>query len=176
MRRRRVHLLLATVLFLSPALANAQIGQTAVLQGNVRDTSGAAIPGATVSVTSPALIGGARTAVTDANGGYRFPGLAPGLYRVQVELQGFKTYSRDNVRLELGQTIELDPQMEIGTVTETVTVTGAAPIVDTSTSAAQKNLSEETLENIPFTNRFGPAAMLLAPGVTSQYNAYGSGG
>jgi hypothetical protein len=176
MCRRRVYLLLATVLFFSPALAHAQIGQTAVLQGSVTDTTGSAIPGATVTVTSPALIGGARSAVTDANGSYRFPGLAPGIYRVQVELQGFKTYSQENVRLELGQTIELDPRMEIGTVTETVTVTGAAPIVDTSTSAAQKNLSEETLENIPFTSRFGPGAMLLAPGVSSQYTAYGSGG
>lgn len=177
MRKRRLYLLLATVLVISPALARAQIGQIAVLQGSVTDTTGSAIPGATVTVTSPALIGGPRSTTTDANGDYRFPALAPGSYRVQVELQGFKGYARDNVLLQLGQTIQLNAQLEVGTVTETVTVTGQAPIVDTSTSATQNNLTKETLENVPFTSRFGPGAMLLAPGVNpNNYTAYGSGG
>ena len=177
MRFRGYYLLFATLLLLSPSLAHAQIGQTAVLQGSVTDGSGAPIPGATVTVTSPALIGGPRTAVSDATGQYRFPALAPGPYRIQVELSGFKSYVRDDVRLELGQTIEANATMEIGTVQETVTVTGESPIVDTTTSAAQKNLPKEVMELVPFTSRFGPGAMLLAPGVNpTNYTAYGSGG
>ncbi|MGE3276282.1 MAG: TonB-dependent receptor [Vicinamibacterales bacterium] len=175
--RRRVYLLLAAMLVALPAASYAQLGQTAVLIGVVTDTSGGAIPGATVTVTSPALIGGPRVAITGADGGYRFPSLAPGAYRVQVELQGFKTYLQENVRLELGQTITLNPVLDIGTLQESVTVTGEAPIVDTSSSAEQKNLSQEVMEMVPFTNRFGPGAMLLAPGVNpNNYTAYGSGG
>jgi outer membrane receptor protein involved in Fe transport len=177
MRTRRVYLLFGIWLFAGPGLAVAQIGQTAVLQGSVTDVSGAAIPGATVTVTSDALIGGPRSTATDATGQYRFPALAPGVYRIQFELSGFKGFIRDNVRLELGQTIEANATLEIGTVQETVTVTGESPIIDATTSAAQKNLPKEVMEMIPFTNRFGPGAMLLAPGVNpTNYTAYGSGG
>src|SRR5687768_7632548 len=177
MRIRRVYLLFAVLLLAGSSSAFAQIGQTAVLQGRVTDASGSAIPGATVTVTSPALIGGPRSVVTEATGEYRFPSLAPGVYRVQVELAGFKAFVRDNVRLELGQVIEANALLEVGTVQETVTVTGESPIIDTSTSAAQKNLPTEVMELIPFTNRFGPGAMLLAPGVNpNNYTAYGSGG
>lgn len=177
MRTSKIVLLLAAMHLASPGLAHSQIGQTAVLQGSVTDASGSPMPGATVTVTSPAQIGGPRSTVTDANGQYRFPSLAPGSYRVQVELSGFKSYVRDNVRLELGQTIDANVQMEIGTVQESVTVTAESPVVDTMTSAAQKNLPKEVMELVPFTNRFGPGAMLLAPGVhPTNYTAYGSGG
>lgn len=177
MRSRGVYLLLAAWLLAIPPNALAQIGQTASLQGSVTDASGSPIPGATVTVTSAALIGGPRSTSTDATGQYRFRSLAPGIYRMQVELQGFKSYVRDNVRLELGQTIDAHATLEIGAVEETVTVTGESPVVDMTTSAAQKNLPKEVLELIPFTNRFGPGAMLAAPGVNpNNYTAYGSGG
>jgi hypothetical protein len=168
--------LLAAAVLLVPSPTLAQIGQTGTLTGTVADQSGAVLPGVTVTVTGESLIGGARTAVTDENGVYRFPALAPGSYTVSAELSGFKPFSQENVRLQLGQTITVDAKLEIGGLQERVTVAGGAPVVDVKSSAAQKNLTEEVMENIPFTSRFGPGAMLLAPGVhPTNYSAYGSG-
>jgi hypothetical protein len=113
MRVKLLILFVAAVL-LTPALATAQIGQTATLSGIVTDASGAVLPGVTVSVSSPALIGGSRTAVTDGSGAYRFPSLPPGLYTLKVELEGFKPITLDNVGLQLVQTISLDESIEVG--------------------------------------------------------------
>jgi hypothetical protein len=169
--------LLAAAVLLSPAPAAAQIGQTATLTGTVTDASGAILPGVTVTVTGASLIGGPRSATTDENGVYRFPALPPGSYRVTIELSGFKPVTREEVRLQLGQTITVDEKLEVGVQQETITVTGESPVVDVKSSAAQKNLTEEVMENIPFTSRFGPGAMLLAPGVNpNNYSSYGSGG
>ncbi len=164
-------------MFIIPATAAAQVGQTAVLTGTVTDSSGAAIPGATVTVTSPSLIGGARSVVTEADGSYRFPALPPGTYTVTYELQGFTTGTRENVRLLLGQAISANQTLSVGGLQESVMVSGQAPIVDVTSSSAAKNLPQEVMEFIPFTSRFGPAAMLLAPGVNpNNYSSYGSGG
>ncbi|MBA3297614.1 MAG: TonB-dependent receptor, partial [Acidobacteria bacterium] len=174
--RMKLLALVAAALLLSPFPAVAQIGQTETLAGTVTDATGAVLPGVTVTVTSPALIGGTRSTTTDAGGSYRFPALAPGRYVVSSELASFKKWEQE-VRLELGQTITVDPKMEVGGRAETVTVRGESPTVDVKSSAAQKNLTTEVMEYIPFTNRFGPGAMLLAPGVNpNNYSAYGSGG
>ncbi|MDQ3069342.1 MAG: TonB-dependent receptor [Acidobacteriota bacterium] len=177
MRKRLLVWLAAAVMFIIPASSAAQVGQTAVLQGTVSDSSGAGVPGATVTASGSAIIGGSRTAVTEANGTYRFPALPPGTYTVTVELQGFTTGKRDNVQLLLGQTITTDMTLSVGALSESVMVSGSAPVVDVKSSSAQKNLSTEIMEFVPFTNRFGPAAMLLAPGVNpNNYSSYGSGG
>ncbi|MBA2305655.1 MAG: TonB-dependent receptor [Acidobacteria bacterium] len=174
--RRTLLALIAAALLLSPLPAVAQIGQTATLTGTVTDSTGAILPGVTVTVAGDSLIGGTRTATTDANGGYRFPALPPGRYRVSAELSSFKKWEQDDVRLELGQTIALDARLEVGGLSETVSVTGDSPQVDVRSSASQKNLTTDVMENIPFTNRFGPGAMLLSPGVNpNNYSAYGSG-
>jgi outer membrane receptor protein involved in Fe transport len=168
--------LLAAAVLLVPSPTLAQIGQTATLAGTVADQSGAVLPGVTVTVTGESLIGGARSVVTDENGVYRFPALPPGTYTVSAELSGFKPFSQESVRLQLGQTITVDARLEIGGFQDRVTVAGGSPVVDVRSSAAQKNLTEEVMENIPFTSRFGPGAMLLAPGVhPTNYSAYGSG-
>ncbi|MBA3948656.1 MAG: TonB-dependent receptor [Acidobacteria bacterium] len=177
MRKRLLTWLTAAVMFIIPATAAAQVGQTAVLMGTVTDSSGAAIPGATVTVTSPSMIGGSRSVVTEADGSYRFPALPPGTYTVTYELQGFTTSTRENVRLLLGQTISANHTLSVGGLQESVMVSGQAPIVDVTSSSAAKNLPQEVMEFIPFTSRFGPAAMLLAPGVNpNNYSSYGSGG
>lgn len=169
--------LLAAAVLLVPSPTVAQIGQTATLTGTIADQSGAVLPGVTVTVSGESIIGGARTVVTDENGTYRFPALPPGTYSLSAELSGFKPFSQENVRLQLGQTITVDAKLEIGGLQERVTVAGGAPVVDVKSSAAQKNLTEEVMENIPFTSRFGPGAMLLAPGVNpNNYSSYGSGG
>lgn len=177
MRKRLLTWLTAAVMFIIPATAAAQVGQTATLTGTVTDSSGAAIPGATVTVSGPSLIGGSRSMVTEADGSYRFPALPPGTYTVTYELQGFTTSTRENVRLLLGQTISADQTLSVGGLQESVMVSGQAPIVDVTSSSAQKNLPQEVMEFIPFTSRFGPGAMLLAPGVNpNNYSSYGSGG
>jgi hypothetical protein len=177
MRKRLLPWLTAAVMVAIPAAAAAQVGQTAVLTGTVTDPSGAPVPGATVTAASPAMIAGSQSTVTEANGTYRFPALPPGLYTVTVELQGFTTARRENVRLLLGQTITVDHTLTVGGLQESVMVSGAAPVVDVRSSSAQKNLPQEVMEFIPFTSRFGPAAMLLAPGVNpNNYSSYGSGG
>ena len=175
--KRTLLILLAATLLCSPVPALAQIGQTASLTGTVTDATGAVLPGATVTVAGEALIGGSRTATTDADGRYRFPALPPGTYTMTVELgESFKKFEQ-TVNLGLGQTITVDARLEVGGRTETVTVRAESPQVDVTSSAAQKNLTTEVMENIPFTNRFGPGAMLLAPGINpNNYSAYGSGG
>jgi hypothetical protein len=173
--KRLLLTLLTAAAVLAPTHAAAQIGQTASLTGTATDTTGAVLPGVTVTVTSESLIGGSRSTVTDANGAYRFPALAPGTYTVKFELSSFKTVSQD-ATLQLGQTIAVDARLEAGGFQEAVTIMGNASIVDVKSSAAQKNLTTDFLEYIPFTNRFGPAAMLLAPGINpNNYSAYGSG-
>jgi hypothetical protein len=174
--RRKLLALVAAALLLSPLPALAQIGQTATLTGTVTDATGAVLPGATVTVASEALIGGTRESVTDANGVYRFPALPPGMYTVTVELSSFKKASQE-ARLELGQTITLDMKLEVGGLTEVLEVAGTSPTVDVKSSSAQKNLPTEVLEYMPFSSRFGPGAMLIAPGVNpNNYSSYGSGG
>ena len=166
---------LVAAVMTAAAPAMAQIGQTAALTGTVTDTSGAVLPGVTVTVSSESVIGGSRTAVTDETGTYRFPALPPGTYTVKIELSGFRAVSHE-ARLQLGQTITVDAQLQPG-LTDTVEVTGTAPTVDVKSSAAQKNLTEEILEFIPFGSRFGPDAIILAPGVNpNNLTAYGSGG
>ena len=173
--KRKLLTLIAAALLFSPLPALAQIGQTATLTGMVTDASGAILPGATVTVAGTALIGGSRTATTDQNGGFRFPALAPGRYTVTTEMSSFNKWSRE-VQLDLGQTLTLDVKLEVGGVTDTITVSGEAGRVDVRSSAAQKNMTTEVMENIPFTSRFGPGAMLLAPGINpNNYSAYGSG-
>ena len=175
MKMKLLTLLVAAVLC-SPALAIAQIGQTASLTGTVTDSSGAVLPGVTVTAASEAVLGGSRTTVTDENGVYRFPALPPGTYSVKVELSGFRTASHE-ARLQLGQTITVDARLEPGGITETVEVVGAPPVVDVRSSSAQKNLTEEILEYIPYSTRFGPDAIMLAPGVNpNNLTAYGGGG
>ena len=139
---------LVAAVLMAAAPAAAQIGQTASLTGTVTDTSGAVLHGVTVTVSSEAVIGGSRTAVTDGTGTYRFPALPPGTYTVKLELSGFRTVTHE-ARLQLGQTITVDAQLQPG-LTDTVEVTGTAPTVDVKSSAAQKNLTEEILEFIPY--------------------------
>src|SRR5687768_16170528 len=109
-----------------PALALAQGSITGV----VKDASGAVLPGATVEVASPVLIEKVRTAVTDGSGQYRIIDLRPGVYSVTVTLQGFNTVRRDAVELTGTMVARIDVDMRVGSLEETITVTGESPIVD----------------------------------------------
>src|SRR2546425_6140919 len=106
--------------------AYAQITQGR-LTGVVTDAQASVLPGVTVSVTSPALIG-VQTTVSQADGRYLFPALPSGTYKVTFELSGFQKLSRDNVQVVLGQTISIDAQLPIASLAETVNVTGDSPV------------------------------------------------
>lgn len=145
--------------------AAAQITQGRIA-GSVADAQGAVLPGVTVTATSPALIG-TRTTVTQADGKYMFPAMPTGVYKLTFELEGFKKVERDNINVTLGQTISFDASLEVGGLTESITVTGASPIVDTSTTKIGTSLKGDALIAVPnSTDVWG--ALSEAPGVRMQ--------
>src|SRR5262245_50697003 len=165
MKLRAVVLVLVALVGLCAAPASAQLTQGR-LAGTVTDAQGAILPGVTVTVTSPALIGGQNT-VTQSDGKYMFPALPSGMYRVNFELSGFQKLQRENVQVVLGQTITIDAQLPIASLTESVTVTGASPVVDVTTTKVGTNLKGEALTAVPTsTDTWG--ALSMAPGIRMQ--------
>src|SRR5471030_439474 len=162
--RSRVIVLVLVGILLAPA-AFAQIGQGR-LSGTVTDTQGAVMPGVTVTVTSPALIG-VQATVTEANGKFLFPSLPSGTYRVAFELSGFQKVNRENINVVTGQTIAADVQLPLASLAESVTVTGASPVVDVTTTKVGTDLKGEALTAVPnSTDAWG--ALSEAPGVRMQ--------
>ena len=102
----------------------------------------------TVTATSPSALG-AQTAVTSETGNYRFPALPPGTYTVTYELGGFNTVKREGITLSLGFTANLNIELALATLQETVTVTGESPVIDTSATRIQQNFKVEQLQSIP---------------------------
>src|SRR2546427_2207752 len=140
-----------------PATAWAQ-AETGNIAGVVRDTSGAVMPGVTVEAASPALIERVRAVTTDNQGLYRIVDLRPGLYTVTFTLPGFNTFRRDGIELSTGFTATLNAELRVGTVTETVTVSGASPVVDVQNVQQQTTITRATLDAIPTSRR--PAQLL----------------
>ncbi len=164
--------LLATALLIAvtagtPTIVLAQARTNSILTGKVTDETGAVLPGATITIESPGLVGGVQTMVTDAEGVYRFAALPPEIYSILVEMDGFKTVNRTDVRIELATTVTIDVQLSVANVSETVTVVGGAPVVDIKTAAANATLDEHLLQNLP-TERFQPDMINLAPGVNAN--------
>lgn len=141
-------LVVATVAAAVSAPAAAQV-QTGSILVRVQDEQGAAVPGVTVTIGSPALVAGTATGVTDSGGVNRFPSLPPGVYSVRVELQGFRPVLRENVAVLTGQTTPIDLTLTVATLAETVTVTGSSPVVDTTSANVSVNLSEQLLQGTP---------------------------
>ena len=124
------------------------------------------MPGVTVTVTSPAFIGSQNT-VTEANGRFLFPSLPSGTYKVAFELSGFQKVNRENIAVVTGQTISADVQLQVAGLSESVTVTGASPVVDVTTTKVGTNLKGEELTAVPnSTDAWG--ALSEAPGIRMQ--------
>jgi hypothetical protein len=153
----------------TPAMAQDFRGR---INGTVTDHTAAVLPGVTVTATSPALIQ-PQVQISGADGSFRFLALPPGVYEVTFELGGFQTVKRDGIRVVINQTLSVDQQMNLATLQETVTVTGASPIVDTSTTAMGTNFTKELLTEIPNARDIW-AAMSQAPGM--QMTSYDVGG
>jgi hypothetical protein len=151
MRRwaRVVFALLVTLSFNVPAFAQGGgASSTGTIQGRVADAQGAVLPGVTVTATSPALIQPQST-VTSETGNYRFPAVPPGTYELTYELAGFNTLKRSGISITLGFTANVNVELALATLQETVTVSGASPVIDTSTTRVQQNFKMEQLQSIP---------------------------
>jgi hypothetical protein len=178
------------LLLLVPSLAGAQTvsSTTGALNGRVSDNTGAVLPGVTVSISSPSLMG-ARTAATNEEGLYRFPAIPPGEYSITYELAGFSTVKREGIRIGLGFTATVNVELGVATLQESVTVTGESPVVDTAATSITTNFGEEKLSNLPNARDLwsilaqSPAVSLTridvggsAAGTQTGYFAYGTTG
>jgi len=135
----RAGLALAFVLSLAGPPAAAQ-STNAAIEGTVTDSGGAVLPGVTITVTNEAT-GLTRTTVTGERGAYRVSELPPGRYQLRAELPGFAAIERSGIVLGLGSTFALNFELALASIQESVTVTGAAPIVETSQKSLETNIS-----------------------------------
>jgi Carboxypeptidase regulatory-like domain len=155
------------ILGLVPAMARAQSAQSSSLVGKVTDESGAAMPGVTVTASSPQLQVGQKTAVTGVEGDYRILELTPGTYKVTFELAGFQTNVREDLHLTVGLAGRVDVTMKIGGLEETIQVSGISPVVDTVNVTGQTTLLQEQLRTIPMGGTM-QEMLPLAAGISMQ--------
>ena len=155
--------------FLLPSTASAQ----ASLTGVVRDSSGAVLPGVTVEAASPVLIEKVRTTVTDGSGRYQLIDLRPGAYTVTFTLAGFNAARREGVTLSGSAASVVDSELRVGSLEETITVTGDAPTVDVSTTSRQAVLSADTIDALPSARNYVTLARMIPSAV---YNGTDVGG
>lgn len=134
------------------------------LTGTVADDSGELLPGATVEITGPSIMG-TRSVVTSAKGSFIFLNVSPGTFKLTASLSGFKTYVQENIILGAGSTVEIKVVMEIGAIEEEVTVIAASPIVDVKTSTVDSRLEKEMLDKLPTTRDAFYDLALTTPGM-----------
>jgi hypothetical protein len=151
MKRCFFGLLIGVIALAAAVPAYAQGGgasSTGTIQGRVTDAQGAVLPGVTVTATSPALIV-PQTTVTSDTGNYRFPAVPPGVYSLTYELPGFNNVKREGIQIALGFTANVNVELSLASLQETVTVTGESPIIDTSATRVVQTFKLEQLQSIP---------------------------
>jgi hypothetical protein len=163
--KQPIKLILAVLLGLHLTSA-AAFGQ-ATIAGVVRDTSGAVLPGVNVEATSSALTEKVRSAVTDGSGQYRIVTLPPGDYVLTFALTGFTTVKRDNVSVSGSGVIPINVELRLGSLQETITVSGASPVVDTQTTRRETVINSETINALPITRNYG-GVLYATPGLVVQ--------
>jgi hypothetical protein len=181
--------LVSALVFATSAFAQGGgASSTGTIQGRVVDAQGAVLPGVTVTATSPAMIG-QQTAVTSETGNYRFPAVPPGVYSLTYELPGFNTVKREGIQISLGFTANVNVELALATLQETVTVTGDSPVIDTTATRVVQNFKLDQLQSIP-NGRDMWALLAVTPsvqmtridvggnraGTQTGYNAYGMTG
>jgi hypothetical protein len=154
------------ILLLLPGLASAQSGSG--IAGVVKDATGSVLPGVTVEAASPALIEKVRTVVTDGEGLYKIVGLVPGTYSVTFTLTGFTTIKREGIDLTASFTATVNADLRVGSLAETVTVTGAAPTVDVQNVVQQRVMTRDVINAIPAGTKSVASIGVLIPGVVTQ--------
>ena len=169
----RINLVVLFCVILSmPAMA--QLG-TGTITGTTQDTSGAVIPGVTVTLSNPGVIGGNQEAVTDERGFYQFIRLVPSTtYSVRAELAGFRAAGRNNLVINADVNVRVDLTLEVGQLSDQVTVTGEAPLLDTTAVLNQQVMTREVLDTLPTGNDLWSIGQMI-PGVVMQtYDVGGS--
>jgi hypothetical protein len=151
-------------LFICFCLAEQALGQVTggSISGRLSDTSGAAIPGVTVSVNDTET-GASRLVTTDETGNYRVLSLAVGHYEVRAEKTGFKTVVRRGISLAVAQEGVVDLEMQVGEVTQQVTVTAEIPVVNTTTSQLSGLVGEQQVKDLPLNGRSFDNLITLNP-------------
>jgi len=157
-------LALALVVLLAPCILAQET--TGGLQGTVKDPSGAVVPGASVTVTTPTLVG-SKVSLTDASGYYRFSNLPPGSYTIVVKATGFDTLKRENVVLEVGHLPTVNLSMSVGTVNTVVEVKTEGPMIDTTTNTTLTNIPEDVLQDVPHGTSF-QSVIQFAPSARNE--------
>jgi hypothetical protein len=162
--RTKVFVVLAWLgVFLAPHLASAQSSITGV----VRDASGGVLPGVTVEAASDVLIEKVRSTVTDGGGQYRIVDLRPGTYVVTFTLPGFSTFKRDGLDLASEFTATVNADLRVGSLEETITVTGESPIVDVQSARRQRTLDSELVQSLPTARGYAGLIVLVPSMVVS---------
>jgi hypothetical protein len=164
LRILRLLLVFVVLLLIVPTSSFAQ----ASITGVVRDASGAVLPGVTVEAASPALIERVRTSISDGTGQYRIENLRPGTYTVTFTLPGFATVQREGIQLTGDFVASVNADLRVGTVEETITVSGAAPVVDVQSTTRQTVLNRDLLDVLPAASGHPGFLAALIPGVQSS--------
>src|SRR5262249_13476393 len=159
----------AAVLVCATALLMAQ--DTAILTGTVTDPAGAVVAGAAV-VAVPVETGFETGAVTNSGGLFPISILRPGGYRGRGTAAGVKRFVRENVELRVGATLPINAVMELGAIAESVSVSGAAPLLETETSTTGTVVTGEFFQRMPLYQRHSRAVLYLTPGVNATGLAY----
>ena len=159
MRHVGVGVLVVVSLLLAPAVTSAQS-----ISGTVTDATGSVLPGVTVEARSPVLIEQVRTVTSNAAGQYQIVDLRPGAYSVTFTLPGFNVLVREGIELTSGFTASIDVQLRVGAITETVTVSGASPLVDVQNVTTHRVATREVIDTIPAARSFQGLGTLI-PGI-----------
>jgi hypothetical protein len=155
--------------------ATAGQNTSASITGRISDETGGALPGVTVTAKSPTLQIGALTAITDSQGNYRLTPLPIGTYTVSYELSGFQSVEHQDIQLTVGFIATIDVVLKVGSVQETLTVTGASPVVDIKSTTTGFQMTREFLDLLPTTRNGVPGILNHTPGVRSTLDVGGSG-
>ncbi len=158
---------------LLPISAAAQL-TTGTISGTVHDASGAVVPGVAVTLVRPGVIGANQTATTDERGVYQFTRLVPGTYGVKAELSGFTPATRENVVVNADATARVDLVIAIGDVSDSITVSGEIPLLDTTSTLAQTVLQRDVLDKIPSGNDLWSIGRSVPGVIMTTYDVGGS--
>src|SRR5438874_1390593 len=145
------HGVFAVVLMLTMSAAAFAQGVGAI-GGTITDTSGGVLPGVTVTLSSEGVIGGNQSVASDERGAYQFTRLVPGIYGVKAELVGFQSLAQDKIVVDADRTSRADLKLTVGQISEQMTVTGEAPLLDTTSAARQVVMARDVIDSLPARN------------------------
>jgi hypothetical protein len=165
----RILVVVVPLLTIDATLASAQ-----TIAGTVKDVTGAVMPGVTIEASSPALIEKVRSAITDGAGQYKILDLRPGTYAVTFTLPGFSTVRREGIELTSDFTANVNAELKVGAVEETVTVSGASPLVDVQAVSTKNVFTRTVIDELPSAHSMQATAVLI-PGVTTSGGATSGG-